>query len=172
MNTGHRRLFIASALLLVLFTVVFVIDELLALYNSMPVQALYASSRNDEGTNEELNGKLANPESFYSTMIEQYKQSLPEVFQEELFEIEEMSEYFVGADSRVVGIRFKSNASETSALLFERMKEKGWTTIKSGSATQSSFVKSFGHYSYAFLECFDDSSGCLAVITLGLREEE
>ena len=168
MNAGYRRLFVAGALLLSLCVILFLIDELLALRNSMTLQAFYTSVK-DEKVNKVLDGEIAESELLYSAMIEQYEQPLPELFQKELFGVNESSEYFVGADGSVVGVRFERDAPKTLSLLTEKMKGKGWVVIESGSKTQASFMKTSGHYSYAFLECFDDSLGCLAVFTLGSR---
>lgn len=170
MNASYRRVLVASVLLLALLAFFLLIDELLALRNSMTFQS-FAGVKGEKLTTG-IAGKIASPESLYSIIVEQYEQPLPDFFQEEFFEVEGASEYFVGADGGVVGVHFKSNASEVLLQITEELREKGWAVIESGSKTQVSFVKSSGRYSYAFLECFDDSLGCLAVFTLGLGGQE
>lgn len=74
-------------------------------------------------------------------------------FEAELFSLEGLSELRTTEDCGVVGFVCEGSGADAFRRLSERLQERGWTAVESGSDVAGSFVKGDGALRWAFASC-------------------
>lgn len=89
---------------------------------------------------------------------------VPEGFEEEVVSLEGRRDVQVGAQGTVIGYGAEGDAPSAFCQLADRLAERGWTAVESGSDSAGSFVKSGGTYTWVFVNCVQVGEGASVVM--------
>lgn len=91
-------------------------------------------------------------------------ETVPPVFEEEVMPLSSCVDVRVAAEGRVVGFLSDERPEAEFALLSSMLRDRGWTSVSSGSELGGSFVKEGGTYIWAFVSCMGIGEGTSVVV--------